>query len=327
MSHEPYEPPRWLAGGHRMTVFTWAAPRRFPRLPAPETRLFDVAPDVRVMAKCHWQEARASHPALLLLHGLEGSADARYMRGIAEKAFAGGFSVVRLNQRDCGGTHRLSVASYHSGLSGDPTAVVRELVASERLERIGVVGYSLGGNLALKLAGEFGDAAPPQLKAVAAVSPTLDLDACVAAIERPSNWLYEQNFLVSLKRRVRKKAALYPSHYSTAYLPGVRTIREFDERYTARLYGFANAANYYYQASSLRVVDRIRVPTLILTAEDDPFVPPGQFSDPAVASNPNIRLVVTAHGGHCGFYSRRNGSADRYWAERAVIDFVSGFTG
>ncbi len=326
MSLEPYEPPRWLASGHGMTVFTWAAPRRFPRLPGPEIRLFDVAPDTRVMAKCHWLEPRASRPTLLLLHGLEGSADSHYMQGIAEKALAAGFNIVRLNQRDCGGTDHLSVASYHSGLTADPMAVIRDLVDRDHLGQIGVVGYSLGGNLALKLAGEFGDTPPPQLKAVATVSPTLDLEACITAIERPSNWFYQRDFVVSLKRRVRRKAARYPWHFSPAYLPGIRTIREFDERYTARLYGFGNAANYYFRASSLRVADRIRIPTLILTAEDDPFVPASQFAVPAVAGNPNVRVVVTPHGGHCGFYARRNGSDDRYWAERAVIDFISGFT-
>ncbi len=326
MSLEPYQPPRWLASGHAMTVFAWATPRRFPLLPEPEIRLFEVAPDTRVMAKCHWREGRASRPALLVLHGLEGSADSRYVRGIAEKAFAAGLSVVRLNQRDCGGTDDLSVASYHSGLTADPAAVIRELVDRDHLEQIAVAGYSLGGNLALKLAGEFGDAPPPQLKAVATVSPTLDLDACVTAIERPSNWFYQRDFVASLKQRVRRKAAIYPWHFSAAYLPGVRTIREFDERYTSRLYGFGNAAKYYYEASSLRVVRRIRVPTLIITAEDDPFVPASQFDHPAVTGNANIRLVVTPHGGHCGFVARRtNGGGDRYWAERAVLDFVGEF--
>jgi predicted alpha/beta-fold hydrolase len=131
---------------------------------------------------------------------------------------------------------------------------------------------------------------------------------------------------VSLKRRVRRKAALNPSRYSTAPLRGVRTIREFDERYTARLHGFGNAANYYHQASSLRVADRIHIPTLILTAEDDPFVPVEQFAHPAVAGNPNIRVVATPHGGHCGFFARRtHGADDRYWAERTVVDFLAGF--
>ncbi len=326
MSIEPYQPPRWLASGHAMTVFTWAVRRQFPRLPEPEVRFFDVGPDTRVMAKCHWQDPRRSRPTLVVLHGLEGSADSQYVRGIAEKAVTAGFNVVRLNQRGCGGTDHLSVASYHSGLTADPVAVIRELVERDRLERIGVVGYSLGGNLALKLAGEFGDTPPPPLKAVATVSPSLDLAVCAAAIERRSNYCYQRDFLASLKRRVGRKAAMFPQHFSTTCLSGVRTIREFDERYTARLHGFGTAANYYYQASALRVVRRIRVPTLIITAGDDPFVPVSQFDEPAVTSNPNIRLVVAPHGGHCGFYARRaNDGEDRYWAERAVVDFVAGF--
>jgi predicted alpha/beta-fold hydrolase len=324
MPIEPYEPPRWLANGHRMTIVTWASWRRFARLPEPDIRLFDVAPDARVLAKCHWQGSPRSRPTLLLLHGLEGSADAHYIRGMAEKAFAQGFNVVRLNQRNCGGTEHLSVGVYHSGLTADPGAVIRELIDRDRLDSISVAGYSLGGNVALKLAGEFGATPPRQLDAIAAVSPTLDLGVCIDAIERPSNWIYQQNFLVSLKRRVRRKAALYPSRYSTAPLAGLRTIRAFDDAYTARLWGFRDATDYYYRASSLRVAREIRVPTLIITAADDPFVPVEQFGDPWVTGNPNIHLVVTAHGGHCGFLARRaNGAGDRYWAERAVVDFVA----
>jgi predicted alpha/beta-fold hydrolase len=187
MPIEPYQPPRWLANGHGMTVFTWASRRRFGRLPRPEVRVFDVAPDARVVAKCHWQDAPPSRPTLLLLHGLEGSADAHYMRGMAEKAFVAGCNVVRLNQRDCGGTYDLSVDSYHSGLTADPMAVIRELADRDSLERIGVAGYSLGGNLALKLAGELSLTPLSQVRAVAAVSPTLDLAICISAIERPSN--------------------------------------------------------------------------------------------------------------------------------------------
>lgn len=310
-----------------MTIYAWAMPRRYPRLPAPEVRLFEVAPDARVLAKCHWQDARSARPVLLLLHGLEGSADAHYMRGLAEKGLVAGFNVVRLNQRDCGGRLDLSEDTYHSGLTADPIAVMRELADRDGIERFGVAGYSLGGNLALKLAGELGDRAP-RLKAVAAVSPTLDLDACVRAIERPVNRAYQENFLVSLRRRVRRKAALYPSRFATDLLPGIRSIREFDERYTSRLHGFGNASNYYDRASSLRVVDRIRVPTFILTAQDDPFVPPDQFADPAVTGNPHIRVVVTRHGGHCGFVAgHARGASDRYWGEQAVVDFVAGHAG
>jgi len=307
-----------------VTVFAWARPRRFPALPEPEERVFDVTPEARVLAKCHWQESPASRPTLLLLHGLEGSADAHYMRGLADKAFTSGFNVVRLNQRNCGGTDHLSVGVYNSGLTSDPAAVIDELIQRDRLPSIAVAGYSLGGNLALKLAGEYGETPPAAVRAFAAVSPTLDLASCIDALERPSNWLYQQNFLVSLRQRIRRKARLYPARYSTAPLARVRSVRQFDDAYTAPMSGYRDAAEYYYRASALRIAGRIRVPTLVITAADDPFVPVGPFRDPAVAGNPAVRVVITPHGGHCGFVTRRtHGADDGYWAERAVVEFVA----
>jgi predicted alpha/beta-fold hydrolase len=325
MSIEPYVAHPWLRNGHLMTVLTWARPRRFPELPEPEVRVFETAPDAKVLAKCHWQASRASRPALLLLHGLEGSADAHYMRGMADKAFAAGFSVVRLNQRNCGGTDHLSVGVYNSGLTSDPAAVIDELQRRDGVTSLSVAGYSLGGNLALKLAGEYGAAPPPAVKAFVAVSPTLDLAACIDALERRSNWLYQRNFLLSLRARIRRKATLYPTRYSTAPLAEVRSVRQFDDAYTAPMSGYRDAADYYHRASAIRVAGRIRVPTLVVTAGDDPFVPVGPFSDPALLRNPAVRVEVTSRGGHCGFVSRRrNGRADDgYWAERAVVDFVA----
>jgi len=308
-----------------MTVYTWARPRWFPSLPEAEARVFETASESRVLARCHWHDARASRPTLLLLHGLEGSADAHYMRGMADKAFAAGFNVVRLNQRNCGGTDHLSVGVYNSGLTGDPAAVIDELTHRDGLPSIAVAGYSLGGNLALKLAGEYGAAPPPAVRAFAAVSPTLDLASCIDALERPSNWAYQQNFLRSLRARIRRKAALYPDRYSTAPLARVRSVRQFDDLYTAPMSGYRDAADYYHRASALRVADRIRVPTLVLTAADDPFVPVEPFRDPAVAGNPAVRVVITPRGGHCGFVARRrNGDRDDgYWAERAVVDHAA----
>ena len=324
MPVEPYVPHPWLRNGHAVTVFAWARPRRFPALPEPEERVFDVTPEARVLAKCHWQESPASRPTLLLLHGLEGSADAHYMRGLADKAFTSGFNVVRLNQRNCGGTDHLSVGVYNSGLTSDPAAVIDELIQRDRLPSIAVAGYSLGGNLALKLAGEYGETPPAAVRAFAAVSPTLDLASCIDALERPSNWLYQQNFLVSLRQRIHRKARLYPARYSTAPLARVRSVRQFDDAYTAPMSGYRDAAEYYYRASALRIAGRIRVPTLVLTAADDPFVPVGPFRDPAVAGNPAVRVVITPHGGHCGFVTRRtHGADDGYWAERAVVEFVA----
>ena len=307
-----------------MTLYTWARPRRFPRLPPPVVRYFDVADDARVLALCHWQGRPWEAPTVLALHGLEGSADAHYMRGLADKAHARGWNCVRLNQRNCGGTEHLSAGLYHSGLVQDPLAVLRELVEVDRLPAVAVVGYSLGGNLALKLAGDLGRAAPPALRAVCAISPTLDLARCVDALERPSNRLYEWNFVRSLKRRMRRKAEVFPGRFDVSRLAAIRTIREFDDVYTAPSHGFAGAADYYYRASSLRVVHRIATPTLVVTAADDPFIPTEQFDTPALTGNPQVRVVVTAHGGHCGFAEDTvAGGYDGYWAEAAAIEFAS----
>jgi hypothetical protein len=306
-----------------MTLLTWAWPRRFPGLPPAEPRLFDTAPGVRVLAHCHWQPDRRARPTLLVLHGLEGSSEAHYVRGIAQKAVDAGFNVIRLNQRNCGGTEHLCDTLYHSGLTSDPVAVLRELMEADGLRALAVAGYSLGGNLALKLAGEFGDAPPPALQAVAAVSPVMDLERCVRALERPANAVYQWNFVRNLKARLRRKARLFPDRFPLAPLARVRTVRDFDDAYTAPHFGFAGASDYYYRASALRVVDRIRVPTLILTAEDDPFVPPDPFRDPAVTGNPHITVCLSAHGGHCAFLGPRENGSDGYWAEEAVVRFAA----
>jgi predicted alpha/beta-fold hydrolase len=285
-------------------------------------RFFDVAPDARVLAHCHWQPRPADHPALILLHGLEGSSHAHYMGGISDKAWAAGWNIVRLNQRNCGGTEQLSRGLYHSGLTHDPLFVMRELIARDGISAVAVAGYSLGGNLTLKLAGELGDAAPPELTAVCAVSPTMDLGVCVEALERRSNIAYEFNFVRNLKGRMRRKAAAFPGDFSLDPLRRIWTVRQFDEAYTAPHHGFRDATDYYYRASAMRVIDRIRVPALILTAEDDPFVPPSTFRDPLVTGNPNITVVISPHGGHCAFVERGEDGYDGYWAEREIVRFV-----
>jgi predicted alpha/beta-fold hydrolase len=310
-----------FSGGHKQTLYAWAKPRRFPRLPAPVSRYFDVAPDARVLAHCHWHDQPAAHPTLLLLHGLEGSSLAHYICGISDKAWAAGWNVVRLNQRNCGDTEHLSRGLYHSGLTHDPLFVMRELIELDGLPALAIAGYSLGGNLTLKLAGDLGDAAPPELKAVCAVSPTMDLSGCVDALERRSNRLYEWNFVRNLRGRMKRKSAAWPDTYDLTPLRRVRTVRQFDEAYTAPHHGFRDAADYYHRASAMRVIHQIRVPALILTAEDDPFVPSDPFRDAAVTANPNITVVITPSGGHCAYVERPEAGYDGYWAEREIVRF------
>ena len=315
----PYRP--LLRGGHLQTLYAWAKPRRFPDLPPAETRYFDVAADARVLAHCHFHEPRQQHPTLLLLHGLEGSSLAHYMCGLADKSWASGFNVVRLNQRNCGNTEHLSRGLYHSGLTHDPIFVLRELIDRDGLQTLAVAGYSLGGNLALKLAGELRDSMP-ELKAVCAVSPVMDLGRCVEALERRANYPYQWNFVRNLKGRMRRKAAAFPNAYDVSRLAHVWTVRQFDELYTAPHHGFRDATDYYYRASAMRVIERITVPALILSAEDDPFVPPEPFRDAAATNNPNITIALTPHGGHCAYLERGEPGYDGYWAEREVIRFV-----
>ena len=317
-------PRKRLRNGHLMTIFAWGRRRRFPDLPAPETRLFRVTADTQVLAHCHWQPDRAKRPLLLALHGLEGSSDAHYMRGLAAKGMRAGFSVVLLNQRNCGGTEHLGPGLYHSGLTHDADHVMRELVRTEGIEQVVIAGYSLGGNLALKMAGDYGTTPPPQLRAVCAVSPVMDLARCVDALERRQNIIYQWNFVRGLRARMRRKERCHPGRFDLSPLSSIWTVRGFDDRYTAPFFGFGNAANYYYQASALRVVHRISIPALIITAADDPFVPPEPFRDPAVVGNPHITLVVTEHGGHCAFLAEGNAESDGYWAEDRIIEFASG---
>ena len=306
-----------------MTVFCWGRPRRFPRLPLPEARLFQVASDTRVLGHCHWQADRARHPLLLALHGLEGSSAAHYMQGLADKAFARGFNVIRLNQRNCGGTEELAAGLYHSGLTHDADFVLREAAARDGIQRAVVAGYSLGGNLALKLAGDYGSAPPRELRGVCAVSPVLELDACVRALERWQNFIYQWNFVRGLKARMRRKHVCFPDRFPIDRLDRIRSVREFDEVYTAPHFGFGSAEDYYHRASAMRVIDRISVPALIITAEDDPFVPTDPFRDPTLTGNPNITLAVTKHGGHCGFLEAGSNGSDGYWAERRIVEFAT----
>ena len=303
-----------------MTLASAFWPRKFPRLPASVRREFDVEPGSRILAKCHWQSEPQLHPTLVLLHGLEGSSESGYMLGAADKAFRAGFNVLRVNQRNCGGTANLTPSLYNSGLSGDMRAVVNELIYRDGLQEIFTAGSSMGGNIMLKMAGEFGDAAPAQLKGVIGICPAIDLSACADDLAKFRNLIYSRHFVSSLKQSMKLKAAMYPGMYSLEGLNRVRTVRQFDDVITARYCGFRDAEDYYYRASALRVIAAIRVPTLIMTAQDDPFVPFATFQNGTFAANPNVTLIAPKHGGHCAFISRERGE-ERFWAEARLVEF------
>ncbi|HWG59592.1 MAG TPA: alpha/beta fold hydrolase [Candidatus Acidoferrales bacterium] len=322
-----FTPHPLLRNAHLMTIAANFWRRRFPRLPRAAERLFEVERGTRVRGECHWQAEPREHPTLVLLHGLEGSSDSGYMLGTAEKAWCAGFNVVRLNQRNCGGTERLTPTLYNSGLSGDIRAAICELIERDRLPRIFAAGFSMGGNLVLKMAAEWEDRAPDEIGGFAAIAPALDLAACASALSARRNFLYQRHFVRRLVRRMRRKAGLFPEVYGggragplEATLRRIRSVREFDEEFTAPCCGFRDAADYYARSSAGPLLAAIHRPALIVAAQDDPFVPISSFAIQALRANPQLSFVATRHGGHCAFISRERGDA-RFWAEAAIVRF------
>jgi predicted alpha/beta-fold hydrolase len=250
---------------------------------------------------------------IVIVHGLEGSSDSNYVRGIAEKAFHRGFHVVRMNQRNCGGTEALTPTLYNSGMSGDYRAVFEELSNGDGFNQIFFVGYSMGGNLVTKMAGEFGAAVPKALRGVCAVCPA-------DALERRDNFLYQRRFVTGLMSRYARKQKLFPERYPQNGLRPVRTVREFDDVITAPQFGYRDAQDYYDHVGAKRVAAQVRVPLLMITAQDDPFVTYASFLAAKINEIPSIRFVATKYGGHCGFISKYSG-AERFWAEQRIVEF------
>jgi predicted alpha/beta-fold hydrolase len=323
----PFEPRRGLRNGHLQTIVGNYLPRpTFLCNSVKETVEVDPVDGSRVVCFCDWQPepVRGSRLTVILVHGLEGSSESRYIKGIAARAWAAGCNVVRMNMRNCGDTDDLTPTLYHSGLSSDVGTVVRHYAARFGLERVALVGYSMGGNLVLKLAGEWGIAAA-SLCAVATVCPAIDLSAGSDALHEPANRIYEWHFLRRLMQRYHRKAALYPQIYGKAKVGPIRSLRQFDNNIVARYCGFRDADDYYYRAASARVVDKIAVPTLIIRAEDDPFVRFTPETRSSLIANPNILLVETQHGGHCAYLSRDRGD-DIHWAEANVVRYLMKFS-
>lgn len=341
---QPFEPISVLRGGHAQTLAG-----NYWRRPAFTVPFESVAVEVdpadgsRVLCHCHWQpeSVRADRLTILLVHGLEGSSDSRYIRGITRRAWALGCNIIRMNMRNCGGTESWTPTLYHSGLSIDVRVTLEYFVRLFGLRRVALAGYSMGGNLVLKLAGEFGADTPEWLLAAVGVSPAMDLAASADALHNPSNRMYEWHFLRNLMSRFGRKIKLYPQIYSTKDLGPIRTIREFDDQITARYNGFTGADDYYYKAASARVASRISIPTLVLHAEDDPFIRLLPQTRADLLANPAVKLIETKHGGHCAFLAMTRGSSSkvvnqdlasgfedgRHWAEATLVRFLMATAG
>jgi predicted alpha/beta-fold hydrolase len=328
-----FRPRRFLNNGHLQTI-AGNYLSRVNHLPLSEAQLVEVSPATenqiasRVLCHCHWQpeEVRATRPTAIIVHGLEGSSDSQYVVGNSNKLWRAGCNVIRMNMRNCGGTEALSPTLYHSGLSNDVLVVMNFFVEQYGLQSMSLIGYSMGGNLVLKLAGELSTTAPATLRSVIGVSPAVDLQPSADALHLPQNRLYELKFLHNLLRRFRRKAMLFPHAYDRNRATGIRSLREFDDRITALYSGFTSADDYYYRAAAARVLDRIAVPSLILHALDDPFVRLSVESRDKMNTNSNITLKESKYGGHCAFLSQPDGTTgyDGYWAEHTLLRFLLG---
>ena len=258
---------------------------------------------------------------LVIVHGLEGSSQSQYVIGTGSKAWRAGMNVVRMNMRNCGGSESLGPTLYNSSMSADVRVIAETLIAEDKLQKLSFAGFSMGGNLVLKMLGEWGSEAPEQVKAGVGISPAMDLAASADALHQAANRIYEWKFLRGLRRRIRRKAELYPGRYDVRYLRGLRSLRDFDDQITARYGGFADAQDYYLRAASSRLLDAIAVPTLVIHAQDDPFIRILPDTSEKLMRNPNITYVETEHGGHCAFLAAANGYDGR-WAERQMIAFL-----
>jgi len=322
-NQHPFVPHPALKNPHAQTIAGTLIPRRFKSIvERSERRFFDTDSGVRVLAHCAWQDDRTARPTVILAHGMEGSTESRYMLGTAEKALGAGFNAVRVNYRNCGGTEHLTSTLYHAGLTDDIRHIVLELIEHDGLNEIYLAGFSLGGNIVLKLAGEYGSSIPFAIRGIAAVSPSIDLALCADAIELRRNIIYSSRFVKSLRDRMRLKARLYPDRYDPSKLRRIRTIRQFDDAYVAPHCGFRDSADYYERASALRVINRVSIPTLIVHAKDDPIIPFAQIKRTEVTSNPNVIVIAPEQGGHVGFISANGEGDQRFWAETTVVRFI-----
>ncbi len=278
----------------------------------PERRLFRTESDVQVLVVSQRPRGEA-RGEIVMVHGLEGSGDAGYIRSLAAFALRAGFAAHRFHMRTCGDTGHLCPTLYHAGLTTDLLAVLREFRREGRAPAA-VVGFSLGGNVVLKLAGELGAGAPDVVRCVAAVSAPLDLAACARRIGEPGNRLYEARFVRRMRNRLRATGRYRPEEFA-----GLRSVEALDDRFTAPGFGFGNAAHYYRTQSAVHFLEHIRVPTLLVQAKDDTFIPFSIYRSQAIRANPFIRLLATEHGGHLGFLAR---GPRRLWLDHVIMRYI-----
>ncbi|HWE25327.1 MAG TPA: alpha/beta fold hydrolase [Myxococcales bacterium] len=313
---QPFEPARWLRGPHAQTVFGTLL-RRAPRLPLRRERWELSDGDFLDVDRL---DGPVGAPLLVVLHGLEGSASSHYVRGLLARAQARGWRGLALNFRSCSGEPNRLHRFYHSGETGDLGEAVRRARSESPHAPLLLAGCSLGGNVVVKWLGEQGETA--NVSAAVALSVPFDLKLCARALDSAGAmaFVYRTRFLRTLKRKSLEKARRFPQ-LDRRRVCAARTLFEFDEAVTAPVHGFAGAEDYWAQSSSAPFVSRVRVPLLLISAEDDPFIPPQCLPREAAAANPRVALEVCPTGGHLGFVA--GPWIPWFWAEWRATEFLA----
>lgn len=318
----PFRPARWLPGPHAQTL---GGKLMRSHEPPPRERLRLEMPDGDFVDVDLSPDPAPDAPLVLVLHGLEGSARRGYVVSLCHALLRADLRPAALNFRGCSGEANRRARSYHSGETGDLALVVEELRERHPDRPLGLVGFSLGGNVLLKYLGERGDGLDPAVKGAVAISVPFDLAAGSRIIEE-GLWgrLYTHYFLRMLKERVRARRRVLEKHVDVRAALEAPTLWAFDDAVTAPLHGFRDARDYYRKSSSLGFLERIRVPTLLLQARDDPFQPAERLPEGEVRENPSLVAAFPERGGHVGFVSGPPW-APRFWAERESVRFLATF--
>lgn len=316
----PFRAHRLLPGGHMQTLASVYLPGRSPPYSAQQHQVLLADGDRIVLhddCPANWDP---SGMAVLMVHGLAGCHQSGYMRRISSKLNLQGVRTFRLDLRGCGAGFALARWPYHSGRSDDALRALEHIHRTCEQARTALIGFSLGANIILKLLGELGEQVPPYLSGAVAVCPPVDLLASVQQLQLRGNRLYDRHFVRLLLRQVHARNHAVADAATVAFPRRPRTLREFDEFFTAKVCGFASSEDYYRRSSSGPLLPRIQVPTLILASRDDPLVPVGPLENASRSASVHVHL--TDGGGHVGFIARGGTDPDTRWLDWRVVRWI-----
>lgn len=311
-----YRAPSWLPGGHAQTIY----PALFRRVARMTNRSYRLELADGDFIDLQWA-GRESARLAILSHGLEANSTVGYMQAMAAALIRRGWDVLAWNFRGCGGEPNRLLRMYHSGATEDLHAVISHALEQHPAESIDLIGFSLGGNLTLKYLGERPAALSPRLHRVVTFSVPCDLACSSHQLSGRSNWLYMERFLREMRSKIRAKKQLFPDQLDLTGLRRIRTFQEFDDRYTAPIHGFRDAADYWRRNSCRQFLPKITLPTLLVNAANDPFLGPGCYPVEEAANSPCFHLETPATGGHVGFAAF--GNRGEYWSETRAADFLA----